>query len=127
MVNEAEPPSYRPALTNYRGPFGGVARPKLESSNWRKIAMKPTILIGGLTLALAFPMAGAFAAITPHASSSESNLVLVAAKGQRTCGTNMYWSTKEGKCMDAREKSGEAKQGEPPGWVSQCMKGKMGC
>ncbi len=69
---------------------------------------------------------GAFAAFHPSAQE-RSDLVLVASKGQHTCGTHMYWSMKEGKCIDAREKSAGSKEGEPPGWVSQCMKGKAGC
>lgn len=48
------------------------------------------------------------AAIDPGPSplAAEGIIVQIQAKpkGKATCGTNMYWSAKERKCMDARLK-----------------------
>jgi uncharacterized low-complexity protein len=38
--------------------------------------------------------------------ASSGTVVLAATKSKPgSCGTNMYWSAKSGKCMDARSKS----------------------
>jgi hypothetical protein len=92
--------------------------------------MKVATLVGGLVLAvLASPLAtSTLAAVNPHTTLAGRNIVLVAAPQHHTCGEMMYWSTKEGKCLDARSKSKpQAGGAENGGWVSECMKGRAGC
>ncbi len=110
--------------------------------------MRSAVFVGGLALALlASPIVTNTAiALNLHSGTAvESDLALVATKAHhphqasqypyqashqishQTCGESMYWSTKEGHCVDARQKSHAAKPGEPPDWESQCMLGKAGC
>ncbi len=57
---------------------------------------------------LALGLASLVAAATPlpQHDSSSADLLLVASKSRPgSCGTHMYYSSKGGKCMDARDKT----------------------
>jgi hypothetical protein len=86
--------------------------------------------IGALALALLVsPLAVSASPSLRPSAQADNHLVLVAAKGgPGSCGKMMYWSAKDGKCLDYREKSAEkAAPGEPPSWVGGCMRGRSGC
>ena len=113
--------------------------------------MSTPVPVRALALALmASPLAiSAFAgAVLPNGVSPASDIVQLAAKKSRnsarqqhsapgTCtGIYMYWSTKERRCMDARDKPMARPPGVSPeepwfpgskGGEPACMRGKAGC